>query len=574
MNIYNICYHRFAFLSFFFVLLFAGCNGYKPIAPVNQSKTVDHPMHASLDWLTAEKGPVQKVNDINGRWLLNLIFIPPRLVGFDYDTPQTWEQRTILSVGGGLQMPLVGDAYYWEQNSSPVTAIRIFEPPKYRWYEGIIEPPSTNTFIIEGKKALEDFQALTSQILDLILEESQMKARLDIIKTNQSSKQETIFISTTNASIILTNLNNIQCQLQILHTNIEKTRTSISSNLNRGGIIVFRWDKCIENNKNILFNNNSFLNKQRNKETGFAILSGVKIKSLRPDFIWSDYYHEIERKRGYRDFSHVGVVTYLLQAHDIVYVRDVALLNSLSIDVDISKLIKDVYGENISLQTLDKLKLILSIYRATISQLATYGAMTDIHWKDYQCDETAKEQTMRRSGELTNSWTTVYAVLTHPKGLTHEKPNTGPFIINWMGKRFSSSKIEDKYQNLQELEFRTTNTIRFLKEMKTNSNTHVYYTNLYRIINNNNTNDYKAFYLYSNNKNMNIFTLLNQTAQDWGADFKEFQDLFEDINNKLSNNVDSLKPFADYYINLLFTLINKLHELDYRLHDAKPLHYF
>src|SRR5437868_7018363 len=132
---------------------FSGCN------TSATSKQVRNPMHASLDWLTAESGPVRVVNDLPNKWAFDfftLIYMP---LGFNYSIPWRWEQRTLVSVGGGLPMPLIGDAYYWEEDASPVTALRVFEPESCVWFEGTIPPKAESEQIFAGKRALETLQS-------------------------------------------------------------------------------------------------------------------------------------------------------------------------------------------------------------------------------------------------------------------------------------------------------------------------------------------------------------------------------------------------------------------------------
>lgn len=118
-------------------------------------------MHASLDWLTAEAGPVRRVNDLPNRDILEIAILPYRFLGYDFSTPWLWRQRTIVSVSGGLPMPTVGDAYYWEEDTSPVTALRVFEPRSCCWLEGTVPSVGSSTNIFAGKHALELLQQYT-----------------------------------------------------------------------------------------------------------------------------------------------------------------------------------------------------------------------------------------------------------------------------------------------------------------------------------------------------------------------------------------------------------------------------
>ncbi len=259
----------------------------------------------------------------------------------------------------------------------------------------------------------------------------------------------------------------IRSAMTKLNQSMAEQREVLSSNLNQNGIVVFRWARKVDSKTSITAGDyGSARASKREEETGFAILGGIKIKSLQPDSSWTTNYAKMRRTLGYKFMRRVGVVTYLMQARDAVYVRDLETLRAFAVEADISKLLKDIYGPELSPQTLERLKLALSIYRSAISQLATFGAMNGIVWQDKSYSTPGSSSQWTRDRELSNSWSTIYAVLTEPKALSEENPESWAFDVSWFGWSPIRADLQQERDLIAESHYRISEALGSLKELQ------------------------------------------------------------------------------------------------------------
>jgi len=417
----------------------------------------------------------------------------------------------------------------------------------YRWLEGLIEPTVEPEAIYAGKSALENLQAYTAQALDLTLQE----AALSQMANPPPESDE--------------RLSKIREQLAGITTNVDRLRMAISTNLNHGGIVVFRWARTIDAKAGATLGEYANVKGQsRDQETGFAILNGIRIKSLQPDFVWSDYYRQILQRTGYKFARRVGVITYLMQARDVVYVRDLEALRAFSLEADIGKLVKDIYGQKVTPDTFKRLKLVLSLYRATVAQLATFGTMTGIQWQEHQGSNTGEGHQESPTDELGQSWSTVYAVLTDPKGLSFARPTLPPLEMSWMGLSPSKQIMGVRRQTLLELESRTTQTIDTILEMnqvnRPQEQVSRQLDSLRLLV------EGDARLKERTPGWRDVFGLLERTATDWGLDFTEARNAFETIAEAARGTAPNPAAAADD----LPALLPALRSLEKKLRELRP----
>ncbi len=363
------------------------------------------PMHASLDGMTAEASPTEVHQALPDS--VKLMLLPHTLLGFQFYESWRWSQRSVISISGGLAMPRVGDAYYWEEKKPLVTALRVFSAPSVSWVQQTIEgPPDTNT-LFNAKRLLESIQADTARTLQLALE-------LAALKSSSAAPR----------------IQAIEEKVDVLQGRILTNSERLSTVLSQSGVISFRWAKKHDSEDSVTADDyGSVSRKSKGRETGIALAAGLRFASLNPEGDWDANYDIIRKSLGYKRASQVGVVTYLMQCRDIVYIRDVEALQDIRASANLSKLVKDIAGGKAPTETIEKLKLVFELYRSTESKIGAFGGAAGAQWETIRVAAGQIDPSQSVDG-----YATIHAVLTDPKALTSKRPQTPPIEVRWLGK--------------------------------------------------------------------------------------------------------------------------------------------
>ena len=373
-------------------ILFSGCSS-TSASTVSVRKATDHPMLASLDWMTFETDD-SIVNGLSGtvfkrtaRWCWGLL-------GYSYINPNQWSQRTVVSVNGTLPVRDVGEVFYWQNSSSPSQALQIgslFNAAKTNKSRSAVGVVCEDTNAVQRAHiALEKLQQHTLDAL---------KAATELSVLTRSGTNRT-WVENQRATNLLESITNLSAI-------IGREKEEVLTNLMHPGIIVFRWARATNVKGGIRLGGYGDLSAEKNgTDSGYTILNGLRISQLNVGQLSKRKITNVVKTGYHENWDQVGVISYLLQARQVEYARDRSDLLSFSASVNVGKLLKDLSVSPLSLDALTKLDLSLNAYAMLQSQLSAFGSVAGLNW-DNKPD--------------TNSWSSVYAVFTQPNGLVQAR---------------------------------------------------------------------------------------------------------------------------------------------------------
>jgi len=372
------------------------------------------PMISSLDTLTRESSPWYVFyNDGSahhslGGWLVHEVAKP---FGGDWCKSKQWHQSSLMSINGQLPFPEVGYAYYWFNGSSPLGSLPIVSSTNSWFWEGVINQVGDTNTVANARAALTEMQQAA---MELAINAVDLQNQLAKVGGTNGAAIGTL--GTTNATT----------RLSQLETTMAMARSNLLRNINQKGIVVARW-ATLDNSKASITASDYGSASAANRESrsGFVILNGLRVRMLYPGSDIDQYYTNIINIVGAKNKLDVGVITYLLQTHDLAYAEDYDHLTTLFAKIDFSKIFAQVSGTNLDLiNTLTQMDIALELYRSTMTQLGNYGYLGGIQWSkknlsNWNTIGTTIDESEPKLPNLTNDWLTVYSVLTEPKALRH-----------------------------------------------------------------------------------------------------------------------------------------------------------
>ena len=229
-----------------------------------------------------------------------------------------FEQHEAFAVNGLLQMPDVGQLFFFPGKGDPTSALGIAEGQSYKLIGQSEIPTPSNVEAV--RMNLDAYQSWVVRTAVLDADIKNLEARLLNLSTNTQANQ--VFNALT--SNLKANLDDLLQEQKETRSNRTKAQIRLRHSL-KPGIIIARWRATDSGSASLSAapTGNAAFNAKRAK-TGFVILGGVRFVAIvyGEDF-WSALNNLRPHEQSYvRQF---GVTTYLIQASNLSYSAELDL---------------------------------------------------------------------------------------------------------------------------------------------------------------------------------------------------------------------------------------------------------
>ncbi len=388
------------------------------------------------------------------------------------------DHHGVLSIAGLLPIAETGTLYHYPAGQKPATAIGLSRRKSFR-LEGTVEldPDVTIAELCKIRDGLEEIGRLTENAIELLIKKA--KTQYDYDNSDPNSNKPEIKLSKGERDKLKIDLELEKIQIAKIDARLKKVIKDVEEIRRKKGVMIVNWNVGSSGEGGIVAKLFAQVRGKKSHEFGgFTVLGGIRISCLFLGSDFKDFYLNLKEEEQ-NLFKTVGVVTYTLQANNVIYGNQLKESRTLAGYLELNKeLIKD---PKLIWKGPDSIKL--DFYFQQISQLNNSGTLGSINWEKENVDflfgeefehddqkgieDNEDERFVRSDG-----WLTIHAILTYANKIYKEwdKIPTGEYFYLSRPEPYNypdwSQKAKDLYWRWYESTLKANESLRDASNLK------------------------------------------------------------------------------------------------------------